>query len=98
VPGHDDSITANAPPPFALVLVAAEVQVIGGGTVCNMRVALGTAYRPWRAWNAEAVLRGAPAIEELFRRAVLPRKAFKVPLARNTIVRTLLDLMEDDRP
>ena len=28
----------------------------------------------------------------------LPGKAFKVPLARNTIVRTLLDLVEEARP
>jgi len=53
-------------------------------------------------WAArEAVLRGAPATEEVFGQAAeaelaeaqpLPGNAFKVPLARNTLVRTLLDL------
>src|SRR5437868_14662501 len=46
-------------------------------------------------------LRGAPATGEVFGRAAeaelaeaqpLPGNAFKVPLARNTLVRTLLDL------
>ena len=64
----------------------------------------------WRAWKAEATLRGAPATEEAFSRAAeteladaqpLPGNAFKVPLARNLIVRTLLDLLqtpEEARP
>jgi xanthine dehydrogenase YagS FAD-binding subunit len=78
------------------------------GTVRDVRIALGgVAHKPWRATQAEAVLRGAPATEESFRRAAdaelanaqpLPGNAFKVPLARNTIVRTLLDLLEEDRP
>ena len=58
----------------------------------------------------EATLRGAPATEAAFRRAAeteladaqpLPGNAFKVPLARNLIVRTLLDLLqtpEEARP
>ena len=46
-------------------------------------------------------LRGKPATEEMFGRAAeaeltdaqpLPGNAFKVPLARHTLVRTLLDL------
>jgi xanthine dehydrogenase YagS FAD-binding subunit len=58
------------------------------------------APRPWRAWRAEAALRGGPATEEAFRHAAdaelaaadpLPGNAFKVPLARNLLVRTLLD-------
>jgi xanthine dehydrogenase YagS FAD-binding subunit len=70
-----------------------------------VRLALGgVAHKPWRATQAEAVLRGAPATEETFRRAAeaelagaqpLSGNAFKVPLARNTIVRTLLDLTEE---
>ena len=49
---------------------------------------------------AEAALRGAPATEEAFRHAAdvelaaadpLPENAFKVPLARNLLVRTLAD-------
>jgi xanthine dehydrogenase YagS FAD-binding subunit len=76
-----------------------------------VRIALGgVAPKPWRAWKAEATLRGTPATEEAFRRAAeaeladaqpLPGNAFKVPLARNLIVRTLLDVLvtpEEARP
>jgi xanthine dehydrogenase YagS FAD-binding subunit len=92
---------------FALVSVAAALDV-ADGTVRDVRLALGgVAHKPWRAWKAEAALRGAPATEETFRRAAeaelaaaqpLPGNAFKVPLARNTIVRTLLDLTEEAHP
>jgi xanthine dehydrogenase YagS FAD-binding subunit len=93
---------------FALVSVAAALAVTDDGMVRDVRLALGgVAHKPWRAWKAEAALRGAPATEESFRRAAeaelaaaqpLPGNAFKVPLARNTIVRTLLDLTEEARP
>ncbi len=89
---------------FALVSVAAALDV-ADGTVRDVRLALGgVAHKPWRAWKAEAALRGASATEEAFGRAAdaeladaqpLPGNAFKVPLARNTIVRTLLDLTEE---
>jgi xanthine dehydrogenase YagS FAD-binding subunit len=92
---------------FALVSVAAALEVVGG-VVREVRLALGgVAHAPWRALRAEAMLRGALATEETFRRAAeaeladaqpLPGNAFKVPLARNTIVRTLLDLMEEAQP
>ena len=61
------------------------------------------AHKPWRATAAEAALRGGPATEGGFRRAVdaeladarpLPGNAFKVPLAGNVAVRMLLDLAE----
>src|SRR5262249_55286155 len=88
---------------FALVSIAAALEV-ANGLVREVRLALGgVAPMPWRATRAEALLRGAPATEESYRRAAeaeladaqpLPGNAFKVPLARNTIVRTLLDLME----
>jgi xanthine dehydrogenase YagS FAD-binding subunit len=51
-------------------------------------------------------LRGAPATQDSFRAAAeaelagartLPGNAFKVPLARNVIVSTLLELMEASR-
>ena len=86
---------------FALVSVAAVVD-IGDATVRDARIALGgIAHKPWRATRAEEVLRGAPATEETFRRAAdaelataqpLPDNAFKVPLARNTLVSVLRDL------
>jgi xanthine dehydrogenase YagS FAD-binding subunit len=88
---------------FALVSVAAALDV-DDGTVREVRVALGgVAHRPWRATRAEAALRGAPATGESFARAAeaelaqarpLRDNAYKLPLARNLIVRTLLDLKE----
>ncbi len=72
----------------------------------DARIAFGgVAHVPWRATRAEAVLRGAPATEETFRRAAdaeladarpLRDNAFKVPLARNILVRTLLDLEQEE--
>jgi xanthine dehydrogenase YagS FAD-binding subunit len=88
---------------FALVSVAAAIDV-DDGVVQDVRIALGgVAHKPWRATRAEEALRGADATEESFARAAdaelaqaapLPANGFKVPLARSTIVRTLLDLLE----
>jgi xanthine dehydrogenase YagS FAD-binding subunit len=90
---------------FALVSLAAALNV-EGGVVRDVRIAFGgVAPRPWRATKAEAVLRGAPATEEMFGRAAeaelaeaqpLPGNAFKVPLTRNVLVRTLLDLIAEE--
>lgn len=86
---------------FALVSVAAALD-ISDGTVSDCRIALGgVAHVPWRAARAEALLRGLPATPESFTRAAeaelaqaepLRENGFKVPLARNLIVRTLSDL------
>ena len=91
---------------FALVSVAAALDV-AGGIVLDSRIALGgVAHKPWRATRAEAALWGAPATEQSFRHAAeaelaearpLRGNAFKVPLAREAIVRTLLDLVEEAR-
>ncbi|MEA2689974.1 MAG: xanthine dehydrogenase YagS FAD-binding subunit [Candidatus Eremiobacteraeota bacterium] len=91
---------------FALVSVAAALDV-ADGVVRDARLAFGgVAHKPWRAVRAEAVLRGAPATEETFRRAAeaeladaapLSENAFKIPLLRNVVVRTLLDLAESAR-
>jgi xanthine dehydrogenase YagS FAD-binding subunit len=85
---------------FAVVSVAVALSV-DGGTVREAKVALGgVAHVPWRARRAEAELRGAPATEETFARAAeaelgparpLRDNAFKVPLARNVLVRTLAE-------
>jgi xanthine dehydrogenase YagS FAD-binding subunit len=85
---------------FALVSLASAIEV-ADGVISDVRIAFGgVAHRPWRAWRAEAALRGGPATEEAFRHAAdvelaaagpLPDNAFKVPLARNLLVRTLLD-------
>ena len=86
---------------FALVSVAAALD-IADGVVRDIRLALGgVAHKPWRATNAEEALRGAPVSEQLVCDAVdaeladatpLPGNAFKVPLARRVIVSTLLEL------
>jgi xanthine dehydrogenase YagS FAD-binding subunit len=91
---------------FALVSVAAALDV-ADGVVRDVRLALGgVAHKPWRATRAEQALRGAPATAERFRAAAegelaaarpLAGNAFKVPLARNVIVSTLLDLVEEER-
>ena len=88
---------------FALVSVAAALEV-AEGVVKDVRIAFGgVAHVPWRAWKAEAALRGAPATEKAFREAAeteladaspLPGNAFKVRLAGNLLTRTLLDLTE----
>ncbi len=89
---------------FALVSVAVALDV-EDGTVRDLRLALGgVAHKPWRATSAEEALRGEPANEANFRAAAdielesaepLRDNAFKVPLVRNVIARTLLELSEE---
>jgi xanthine dehydrogenase YagS FAD-binding subunit len=89
---------------FALVSVAAALEVTGG-VVRDVRIALGgVAHKPWRATTAEEALRGTQATRERFRAAAeaelaearpLAGNGFKVPLARNTIVGTLLELARE---
>ena len=91
---------------FALVSVAAALRV-EDGAVRDVRLALGgVAHTPWRAATAEQVLRGLPATEASFAAAAraeleaatpLRDNGFKVPLARNVVVRTLADLVEATR-
>ena len=86
---------------FALVSVAAALEV-GDGTIRDVRLALGgVAHKPWRAHAAEATLRGGRPSEALFRRAAeaelaaarpLRDNGFKVELARRTIVAVLSQL------
>ncbi|WP_419827574.1 FAD binding domain-containing protein [Sphingomonas sp.] len=83
---------------FALVSVAAALDV-DGGTIRDARLALGgVAHKPWRAHAAEAVLKGQPVTPELFRDAAeaelrdaapLGGNAFKVELAKRTIAAVL---------
>jgi xanthine dehydrogenase YagS FAD-binding subunit len=89
---------------FAVVSIAAAVDV-ADGTVRDCRIAFGgLAHAPWRAERAEEALRRGPAVEaaflhaadaELARARPLRDNAFKVPLARNLLVRTLTDLCEE---
>lgn len=83
---------------FALSSAAVLLQ-LDGNRIRESRLALGgVATKPWRSREAEAVLEGAPASAETFRRAAAaamqgaqPRtfNAFKVELARRAIVRAL---------
>jgi xanthine dehydrogenase YagS FAD-binding subunit len=83
---------------FALVSVAAALQM-DGGTVKAARVALGgVAHKPWRDPSAEAALRGQPAKADTFDKAAglllqgakgCGHNNFKIDLARRAIVRTL---------
>jgi len=87
---------------FALVSVAAALDIDDRGMVRNVRLALGgVAHKPWRATAAEQVLQGVPASEENFRRAAeaelkdavgLPGNAFKIELAKRVIVDSLQKL------
>ena len=87
---------------FALVSVAAALEVGADGTVNDVRLALGgVAHKPWRARAAEGLLRGQQPSEEVFRRASevnSPRRGrcsdngFKIELAKRTIVAVLTQL------
>jgi xanthine dehydrogenase YagS FAD-binding subunit len=104
VPSRYRKVRERASFAFALVSIAAALDV-GDGRVRDVRLALGgVAHKPWRARRAEEALRGAEATEESFLRAAeaeleaaepLRDNAYKVPLARNLIVRTLTELGEE---
>lgn len=84
---------------FALVSVAAAVE-IGNGKILDIRVALGgVAHKPWRDELAEADFAGEPASKETFARLADRLLAnatgqggndFKIPLARRAIVRAAM--------
>jgi xanthine dehydrogenase YagS FAD-binding subunit len=90
---------------FALVSVAAALDV-EAGRVRDTRIALGgVAHKPWRATRAEAALRGAPATVESFAYAAdaelasakaLRDNAFKVPMAKQAMVSILQHLARED--
>jgi xanthine dehydrogenase YagS FAD-binding subunit len=83
---------------FALVSVAAALEM-DGSTIGEARIALGgVAHKPWRVPAAEATLRGQSASEENFRRVAdaylsgargYAQNAFKIELAKRAIVRAL---------
>jgi xanthine dehydrogenase YagS FAD-binding subunit len=84
---------------FALVAVAAALE-LDGGTIRQARVVLGSvAHMPWRSREAEAALSGRPASVESFQRAAeaalkdakpLAHNAYKVELGKRAIVRALM--------
>jgi xanthine dehydrogenase YagS FAD-binding subunit len=91
---------------FALVSVAAAVDV-RDGAIADVRLALGgVATKPWRARRAERSLVGRPAndaafadaaAQELAAAAPRPLNEFKVELARRAIVRALTTLANGAR-
>ena len=84
---------------FAMVAVAAALQ-IDGGTIRQARVVLGSvAHKPWRSAEAEAVLIGRRASEDTFGQAAkaalrdarpLSHNAYKVELGQRSVVRALM--------
>lgn len=91
---------------FALASAAAAIHV-QDGAIADVRLALGgVATKPWRARAAERSLLGGPATPDAFAEAAdrelaaavpRPLNAYKVELARRTIVRALTTLAEDGR-
>jgi xanthine dehydrogenase YagS FAD-binding subunit len=83
---------------FALVSVAAALE-ISGDRIRQARVAMGgVAHKPWRAIEAEKALAGKTATEENFRRAAeaemkaakaFKHNAYKIELGKRAIVRAL---------
>lgn len=88
---------------FALVSVAATIE-LKGGVIGDVRLALGgVAHKPWRARAAEASLVGRAPTETAFREAAerelsaaksLRDNAFKIELAKRAIVEMLGRLVE----
>lgn len=84
---------------FALVAVAAALE-LDGDTIQQARVVLGSvAHMPWRSREAESALSGRPASVESFQRAAeaaledakpLAHNAYKVELGKRAIVRALM--------
>jgi xanthine dehydrogenase YagS FAD-binding subunit len=84
---------------FALVSVAAALE-LEGDMIKEARIALGgVAHKPWRDPSVEATLRGRSAGHSTFTRATdlllrdakgLEHNAFKIDLARRAIVRALM--------
>ena len=93
---------------FALVSVAAALELDEGGQIRQARIALGgVAHKPWRRADVEASLVGQPATPEHFAAAAelllkdaqpLAHNAFKVELARRAVVRALTTAAEGARP
>ena len=83
---------------FALVAVAAALE-IDGGRIRQARVVMGSvAHKPWRSREAEAALAGKPVSEESFRNAAdaalagakpLAHNAYKIELTKGIVVRAL---------
>ncbi|MDB5191142.1 MAG: xanthine dehydrogenase family protein subunit [Segetibacter sp.] len=83
---------------FALVSVAAALN-ISGKTIKDARLAMGgVAHKPWRLLDAEKALIGKPATEETFKQAAdiamrgakgFKYNSFKIPMGKNAILDAL---------
>ena len=92
---------------FALVSVAAALQ-LEGKVIKEVRLALGgVAHKPWRARKAEALLRGhepseanflAAAAAELGDAKPLEHNGYKIPMARNAMVVALQSALSGQHP
>ncbi len=84
---------------FAVVSVAASLQLHPDGAIADARIALGSvAHKPWRATRAESALIGGRAEPGHVREAIdaeldearpLPGNTYKVDLIRNLVVSSL---------
>jgi len=85
---------------YAFALASAAIALdLDGGKIRDARIALGgVATKPWRAKDAERALIGQPPTAEVFQRAAATAlqgatphddNAFKIELARRTVIRAL---------
>jgi xanthine dehydrogenase YagS FAD-binding subunit len=91
---------------FALVSVAAALEM-DGDTIIDARIALGgVAHKPWRKPDAEALLAGAAPTPENFKRVAdatiegaqgRGRNTFKIELAKRAVVRALSQAVTMDK-
>jgi xanthine dehydrogenase YagS FAD-binding subunit len=98
--GHSRYVKARDRVSYAFALASAAAALrIEGGAIVEARIALGgVAPKPWRARQAEAMLRGAKPTTELFAKAgeaalsgarPVGDNAFKIELARHVVARAL---------
>jgi len=96
---HYQKVRERASYAFALLSVAAALDLDGNNTIKAARLAMGgVAHKPWRLTAAEQVLVGKPATEETFRQAAavamqgakaFKHNAYKLKLGPNAIVQAL---------
>jgi xanthine dehydrogenase YagS FAD-binding subunit len=92
---------------FALVSVAAALELEAGGVVKDARVVVGgVAHKPWRVAEARALLvghhlelRSLEAVADAAVRGAQPRQdnAFKIPLMKRAVVRALSEASQAGR-
>ena len=91
---------------FALVSVAAALEM-EGDTIQEVRLALGgVAHKPWREPEAEALLKGKSATQENFEEVAAfvllnargyAHNTFKIELAKRAIVRALMEAVQMEK-